>query len=195
MDFRSKFTNTDNQIILYFGRLVERKGVEYLIRALSEMKITNVHLIIVGGGELFEKLQRLTKQLNLLNKVTFFGRATDKELDQLQKISNIFVCPSIVDSRGMTEYLGLVIPEAMESGLPIIASSVGGIVDTIKNEVNGLLVEQKNPKAIANAIERIISDEEFKKKIIENSKKTVKDFLPSTIGKKYFQIIQQVMKN
>ena len=71
MDFRSKFTNTDNQIILYFGRLVERKGVEYLIRALSEMKITNVHLIIVGGGELFEKLQRLTKQLNLLNKVTF----------------------------------------------------------------------------------------------------------------------------
>ena len=95
----------------------------------------------------------------------------------------------------MTEYLGLVIPEAMESGLPIIASSVGGIVDTIKNEVNGLLVEQKNPKAIANAIEGIISDEEFKKKIIENSKKTVKDFLPSTNGKKYFQIIQQVMKN
>ena len=192
-DFRSKFTNPDNQIILYFGRLVERKGVEYLIRALSELKIMNIHLVIVGGGELLEKLQILTKQLNLLNKVTFFGRATDKELDQLQTISNVFVCPSIVDSRGMTEYLGLVIPEAMESGLPVIASSVGGIIDTIKNEVNGLLVEQKNPKAIANAIERIISDKELTKKIIENSKETVKEFSPKVIGKKYYEIYKNCL--
>jgi len=192
-DFRSKFTNTDNKIILYLGRLVERKGVEYLIRALDEMKTMNVHLIIVGGGELFEKLQLLSKQLNLLNKVTFFGRATDDELDQILKISDIFVCPSIIDSRGMTEYLGLVIPEAMESGLPVIASSVGGIVDTIQNEVNGLLVEQKNPKAIANAMERILSDEELKKKIIENSKETVKEFSPNVIGKKYYEIYQNCL--
>jgi len=194
-DFRSKFTNTDNQIILYFGRLVERKGVEYLIRALDEMKTMNVHLIIVGGGELFEKLQLLSKQLNLTNKVTFFGRATDDELDKIQKISDIFVCPSIIDSRGMTEYLGLVIPEAMESGLPVIASSVGGIVDTIQNEVNGLLVEEKNPKAIANAIERIISDEELKKKIIENSKETVKEFFPNVIGMKYYDIFHKILFN
>jgi len=147
----------------------------------------------VGGGELSEKLQLLSKELSLLNKVTFFGRASDDELDQIQKISDIFVCPSIIDSRGMTEYLGLVIPEAMESGLPVIASSVGGITDTIKNEVNGLLVEQKNPKAIANAIDRILSDEELKRKIIDNSKETVKEFSPHTIAEKYCELYKNCL--
>jgi len=191
--FRGKFTKPDNQIVLFFGRLVERKGVEYLIRALKEIETKNVHLIISGDGEMFEKLRILTKQLHLESKVTFFGRATDQELALLQEISDIFVCPSIVDSRGITEYLGLVIPEAMEAGLPVIATSVGGIVDTVKNEVNGLLVEQKNPKAIANAIEKYVSNDELKKKMIENSKKTVLEFSPPIIAKKYFDIYQNIL--
>jgi len=195
VEFRRKFVEPDQQIILFFGRLVERKGVEYLIRALNEMETKNVHLIIAGDGELFEKLRILTKQLQLDSKVTFFGRATDQELASLQEISDIFVCPSIVDSRGMTEYLGLVIPEAMEAGLPVIATSVGGIVDTVKNEVNGLLVEQKNPKAIANAIEKLVSDDDLKKKMIENSKETVKEFSPTVIAQSYFNIFQSLLKN
>jgi len=81
----------------------------------------------------------------------------------------------------------------MKSGIPVIASAVGGITDTIKNEVNGLLVEQKNPTAIANAIERIISDEELKKNMIENSKKTVIEFSPRTIGNRYYEIFQKIL--
>ena len=119
------------------------------------METKNIHLIIVGGGELLEKLKILTKQLKLEKKITFYGRASNQELGWLHDISDVFVCPSIVDSRGITEYLGLVIAEAMESELPVIATSVGGIVDTVKNEINGLLVEQKDSKAIAKAIERI----------------------------------------
>jgi len=95
----------------------------------------------------------------------------------------------------MTEYLGLVIPEAMKAGLPVIATSVGGIVDTVKNEVNGLLVEQKNPKAISKAIERIFSDDILKKKIIENSKETVKEFYPQTIAQRHFDIFQNLISN
>jgi len=113
---------------------------------------------------------------------------------KLHDLSDVFVCPSIIDSKGETEGLGVVIPEAMESGLPVIASSVGGIVDILKNEVNGLLVEQKNPMAIAKAIERIFSDEELKKKMIENSKKTVKEFSPETIAKKNFKIFDKIVK-
>jgi len=192
-DFRLKFTKPDNQIILFFGRLVERKGVEYLIRALKEMEIKNVHLIIAGGGELFDKLTTLTRQLKLDSKITFFGRATDEELASLQEISDIFVCPSIVDSRGMTEYLGLVIPEAMDAGLPVIATSVGGIGDIIQSEKNGLLVSQKDPTSIARAIERIITDDEFSAKLVENSKKTVNEFSPSAIAKKYYEIFQNCL--
>jgi len=112
----------------------------------------------------------------------------------LHDISDIFVCPSIVDSRGFTEGLGLVIPEAMESGLPVVATSVGGIKDIVKNEVNGLLIPQKNPTSIANSIERIIQDPKFTRKIIENSKTTVAEFTPATIAKQHFDIFQNILR-
>jgi len=189
--FRKKFT--ESKIILFVGRLVELKGVEYLIRSLNEIKNLDVHLIIAGNGPLKNNLEKLTSSLGLENKITFFGRADKRELGLLHSISDVFVCPSIIDSKGATEGLGLVIPEAMKSGLPVIASAVGGIIDTIKNEINGILVEEKNPKAIANAIERIISDEELKKKIIENSKETVNEFSPNAIGKKYCELYKNCL--
>jgi len=192
-DFRNKFTTPDTKIILFVGRLVERKGVEYAIRSLKEIKSLKIHLLIVGGGELIESLQNLTTSLGLNGKVTFFGRASNDELSLLYGISDIFVCPSITDSRGITEYLGLVIPEAMKFGLPVIASSVGGIVDTVKNEVNGLLVPPKNPKAISKAIERIIVDENLKRKIVENSKITVRDFSPKKIAQKHLEIFKSIL--
>ncbi len=191
--FREKYADPSEKIVLFCGRLVERKGVEYLIKAIKELSINNVHLIIVGGGEMLKKLQSLTNSLGLDDKISFAGRASDEELGIFHDISNVFVCPSIIDSQGNTEYLGLVIPEAMESKLPVIASSVGGIVDIIKNEENGLLVQQKDPSSLAKAIERIISDEKFRMKLVENSKKTVKEFSSTIIGKKYYEIFQNCL--
>jgi len=191
--FREKYADPSEKIVLFCGRLVERKGVEYLIKAIKELSINNVRLIIVGGGEMLEKLQSLTNSLGLDDKISFAGRASDEELGVFHDISNVFVCPSIIDSQGNTEYLGLVIPEAMESKLPVIASSVGGIVDIIKNEENGLLVQQKDPSSLAKAIERIISDEKFRMKLVENSKKTVNEFSSTIIGKKYYEIFQNCL--
>ena len=191
--FRKKFVDPSKIIVLFCGRLVERKGVEYLIKAMNNVKQNNVHLIVVGGGELLHELNELTNSLNLKNRVTIYGRASEKELGLFHDISDIFVCPSIVDSNGITEYLGLVIPEAMESGLPVIATSVGGIIDTLKNEKNGLIVPPNNPEAIAKAIQRIIFDGELKRKIVENSKLTVKEFAPSTIAQKYYEIFKKIV--
>jgi len=191
--FRRKFTDTSHKIILFVGRLVELKGVEYLIRSLSQINDAQVHLVIVGSGKLLDQLKNMTKSLGLDNKVTFFGNATREEVGWLYDISDIFVCPSIIDSEGVTDQMPLVIPEAMESRLPVIATSVGGIVDVVKNDVNGLLVEQKNPTAIANAIERIISDKELEKRIIKNSQETVKEFLPETIARQHFEIYQKLI--
>jgi len=188
--FREKYAEPSEKIVLFCGRLVERKGAEYLIKAIKELAWNNVHLIIVGGGYSLDKLQTLTISLGIKDKVTFVGRVSDDELGIFHDISDIFVCPSIIDSNGNTEYLGLVIPEAMESKLPVIATSIGGIVDIIKNGENGLLVPQKDPNSLARAIEKIISDNKLRIKFIENSKKTVMDFSPSTIGKKYYEIFQ-----
>jgi len=192
--FRRTFTNESSKIVLFVGRLVEVKGVKYLIKSLQEIKNQNVHLIIVGDGVLQDELNDLTNSLGLKNKVTFFGRANGEELGLLHGICEVLVCPSIVDSSGMTEHLGVVIPEAMESGLPVIATAVGGIKDIVKNGVNGLLVEEKNPKAIAESIEKIFSDDALRTRIIKNSRETVKDFLPATIAQEYLKLFEKILK-
>ena len=189
--FRKKFAEQDKKIILFVGRLIELKGTKFLIKSLPYLKNGNIHLIIAGDGPMLEELKQITSSLNLEDKVTFYGWANPNEVHRLYNISDIFVCPSIVDSKGSTEGLGLVIPEAMDSGLPVIASSVGGIVDTVKNEVNGLLVPQKDSKAIARALERLIEDEELVGKLVENSKATVKEFSCQTITQKYYKIFQE----
>ena len=193
--FRKKFVDENTKIILFCGRLTERKGVEYLIKAIPEIKSKNVHLIIAGGGGKEEYLKKLTSSLHLDNAVTFFGRANDNDLGFLHVISNIFVCPSIIDSQGETEGLGLVIPEAMESELPVIGTDVGGIPDIIKNEINGILIPQKDPKAIANAVDKLLGSPEFSKKIIKNSKETIKEFIPEIIAQKHLKVFQEIISS
>ena len=191
--FRDKLVTVDKKIILFCGRLTERKGVDYLIKSLPEINSKNIHLVIAGGGRHESNLKKLSSSLNLENKITFFGRAKDDEMGLLHDVSDVFVCPSIVDSHGETEALGLVIPEAMESKLPVIGTSVGGIPDMIKNEINGILVPQKDPKAIANAIDKILNNSEFTKKIIQNSHDTVDEFLPEIITKKHLKLFEDIM--
>jgi len=189
-DFRKKFVSQDHKIILFCGRLVEHKGVQYLIQSIPKIETENIHLIIVGDGIMKEKLQKLSGNLGLDDKITFYGKATNEELGWIHDISDVFVCPSIIDSRGNTEGLGLVIPEAMESGLPVIASSVGGIVDIIKNQENGLLVPEKDPDSIAKAVDNILTDSDLNEKVIYNSKDTVKEFSPQNIAKQHMEIFK-----
>jgi len=191
-EFRNKITSQDNKIILFVGRFVEHKGVDYLIKSISEISTKNIHLIIAGSGVMEDQWKQLVKSLDLENQITFFNSPSHKELGLLHDISDVFVCPSIIDARGNTEGLGLVIPEAMESHLPVIASSVGGIVDIIKNESNGLLVDQKDSTLIAKAIERIISDAKLANKLVENSQETVKEFSPQNIAEKYLKLFETI---
>ena len=193
--FRRKFASDDLKIILFLGRLVERKGVEYLIKAIPKIKATQVHVIIAGGGWLMNNLKELVTSLGLDNKVSFFGPPTNEDLGHLHDISDVFVVPSIVDSMGETEGLGLVIPEAMESGLPVIATEVGGIVDVVKNNENGILINQKDSDAIAEAVDKILSNKDFADKLIQNSKKTVNEFLPSLIAKKHLKVFQEIISS
>ena len=190
--FRQKFVDDDFKIILFVGRLIERKGPEYVVRAVPKIKHPKIHLIVAGGGLLLDELKKLSTELNVQNKVTFFGPPTDEELGYLHDISDAFVMPSIEDSKGETEALGLVIPEAMESNLPVIASAVGGIVDMVKNGENGILVEQKDSIAIAEAVDKLFSDKKFSEELVRNSKKLVNEFLPTTIAKKHMEVFQNL---
>jgi len=152
-------------VILFVGRLVEKKGVFDLIEAFKQLpaeQLENTALWIIGDGTDRERLERLAGTLNINSRVCFFGRITNDELPAYYAAADIFVAPSIVDSSGDTEGQGVVIIEAMASGVPVVACKVGGIPDVITHEQTGLLVEPQNSPALSAAISRLLHDSDLR---------------------------------
>jgi glycosyltransferase involved in cell wall biosynthesis len=140
-------------VLLFVGRLDERKGLRYLLEALPLVLAKQaVNLRIVGKGLLEQEIRSQCDALNLNNVVKFLGFVSKEELASEYASCDIFVLPAIVDSKGDTEGLGIVMIEALAHQKPVIASAVGGIVDVIQSGKTGLLVQEKNPLALAEAI-------------------------------------------
>lgn len=159
-DFKEKLGIEKNtKIILFLGLLVEKKGINFLISAfklvLSEFK--DAILIIGGHGPESDFLKNLAEELKIKDKVIFLGEVKSNETPRLFNIADVFVLPSIIDSHGETETLGVVLLEAMACGIPVIASNVGGIPDII-DETNGFLIEQKNIEEISQKILLLLND-------------------------------------
>ena len=161
--------------ILFVGRLVERKGVKYLLEAikiLKEFEDFDTQLIVVGEGNRKNYLIEEKESLGLSSEdVIFTGRISEEELIRKYQICDIFVLPAIIDSKGDTEGLGVVLLEAMSFKKPVIASRVGGIVDIVKNKKTGILVNEKSPEEISSAIKFLIQNPKARKKLALNGYK------------------------
>ena len=163
----SKEDNHHTTKILFVGRLVERKGVEYLIQAVKNLKMKKkIKLTIVGEGGLKESLIKKRNELNLSDKdIKFAGKIAGEKLKEYYKNCDIFVLPAIIDSKGDTEGLGVVLLEALSFKKAVIASRVGGIVDIIKDKETGLLVKEKSAEELASAIEFLINNPKEKERL------------------------------
>lgn len=145
--------------ILFVGRLVERKGVKYLIEAFELInKKIEANLTIVGDGSEKSNLKELVRKKRLENKVFFKGKVTASQLEEFYSKCDVFVLPAIVDSKGDTEGLGVVLLEAMSYQKPVVASALGGILDIVKDGDNGLLVPEKESNKLAEAILQILQN-------------------------------------
>ncbi len=180
------FGQNGKKVVLFVGRLAEKKGVCYLIEA---MKNVDALLVIVGDGPLRKVLEEQAKALG--DKVRFLGSKTHEELKTVYASADIFVAPSITADNGDKEGLGLVILEAMTSGLAVVASDSGGIAQIVENGKNGILVKEKDSRSITGAINKILENEEFAKTIVENSKKKIKEYDYSEIAGKYAKLISE----
>jgi glycosyltransferase involved in cell wall biosynthesis len=158
-----------SHIILSVGRLVDKKGIEYLIKSMINIKtiFPGAKLIIGGTGPEKDNLIKLSNELKLDDRICFVDRIANSELPLYYASSDVFVLPSIETKSGDTEGLGVVLLEAMASGTPVIGSDIGGITDIIIHGKNGFLTEPKNPKDIADKIINILSNEQQRKSFSE----------------------------
>jgi glycosyltransferase involved in cell wall biosynthesis len=139
--------------LLFVGRLDERKGLRYLLDALPlVLAEQSVCLRVVGKGILEAEIKSQCRAMGLDRVVAFLGFVSKAELADEYASCDIFVLPAIVDSKGDTEGLGIVTIEALAHKKPVIASAVGGIVDVICSGTTGILVPEKDPPALAQAI-------------------------------------------
>jgi len=152
--------------ILFVGRLVELKGLAYLIEAAARLRDrVPARIVAIGIGPEREGLEALARERNIA--VDFRNKVSDAELHLAFLTSDVLVLPSIIDARGDTEGLGVALLDAMSYCIPVIASRVGGIPDIIEDGVSGLLVPPADPEALADAIERVATDPAFARRLAE----------------------------
>jgi glycosyltransferase involved in cell wall biosynthesis len=161
-------------VALFVGRLVERKGVDVLLRAVARLPGSlPLRVVIVGDGPERGRLEALARELGLDTRVRFSGRVSAAELERSYRAARVFVLPAVVDRRGDTEGLGVVLLEAMSYGVPVVASRTGGITDIVEDGTNGILVEPGDPDALAAALERLARDPVLASRLGEAGRRTV----------------------
>ena len=161
--------------ILFVGRHIERKGICYLIEAAKHLPRDKFEIRIVGVGDLTEQLKQQAAAVNDGAEIIFTGKLSPEDLANEYKTANVFTLPAIVDHKGDTEGLGVVLIEAMELGLPIVASNVGGIPDVVVDGESGILVPEKDPVALADAFKCLEADPTLIQKLLAGARKRIEE--------------------
>jgi len=147
----------DPVVILSVGRLVEKKGTDVLLEALSRLPAAlHWRLVHAGGGPLKKKLQRQAARLSLDRKITWRGALTQSELLAEYRAADLFALASRVARDGDRDGLPNVLMEAHSQGLACVATRVSAIPELIHDGQTGVLVEENHPAALARALEALI---------------------------------------
>lgn len=150
----------DSAAVVHVARLVEKKGTEFLIRAMASVvsKVPTARLVVIGDGPLRSELGRLVEDLGLLNHVEFRGALAHPDVLAEIRDSNLLCLPSVTADDGDQEGLGQVLLEAAAIGRPVVASRHGGIVDAVIDQRTGLLTSERDVPQIADRITTLLLD-------------------------------------
>ncbi len=191
------------KVIFYVGRFDPRKGIETLVRAVAQSAFRgdpNLHLIIGGGsrpgqsdGMERERIESIVAELGIADMTTFPGRLGDQILPTYYAAADVCCVPSHY------EPFGLVAVEAMASYTPVVASDVGGLQFTVVNEQTGLLAAPQDASAFSTAIDRILSNPQWRDQLGLAGRKRVEDKfswdgVAHQLGELYTELLQPVEK-
>jgi len=159
-----------NKIIITTSRLVSKNGISDILYAFNKVseKLPLCRLLIVGDGVLKPELKLLSAKLKLTSQVAFTGSVAHEVIPTFLAISDLFVRPSY------KEGFGISFLEAMASGVPVIATPVGGITDFVHDRKTGLLVPSGNVDALSNAMIALLSNSKLRNKVTKRAINQIK---------------------
>lgn len=179
-----------DQIILFVGRLVWRKGVQHLLHAMPLVlkEKPDVKLFVVGEGWYKKSLEKEAIRLKLQRSVRFFGHVSPDVLFSLYSKARVFVLPSIYEG------LSITVLEAMSMGKPVVVTSVGGSPEFIKNGENGFLVGPGNYLQLAKAILEILNDSRMAKRMGRMARSTIlRKFTWKEVCRRTIKLYEEVL--
>ena len=146
--------------LLSIGRFVPKKGFDYLLTALARLRREQipVRLTLVGDGRLRRSLKRRCRLLGIADMVDMPGFLPHDRVEALMRSHDIFLMPSVQTANGDRDGIPNVIMEALSCRMPVIATDVCGIGEVIRDGETGLLVPQRDPRALADGVRRLLAD-------------------------------------
>lgn len=185
-------------LLLFVGRLVEKKGAEYLIRALPAVlqNFPQATLLIIGEGDLSQDLRKVASLFGVSQSIRFLGRLPNQDLPDYFMAADVFIGPSIVDAKGDTEGLGIVFLEAAAAGLPIVGTGVGGSGEFLVDGVTGIVVPQRDPNSLGQAICQLLAEPELRNRLgCTARQKVVESFTWQQVAQKYSSLFVETLNN
>ena len=185
---------TSAKVILSVGRMATKKGYQVLIPQLRRLLERNpsCHLVLAGGGDRLEEFRRAAS--GFAARVHFPGVVLRQGLPSLYRAADVFVLPAVHDGSGNVDGLPNVILEAMASGLPVVASGISGIPLAVGDGVTGLLVAEKDERALYNALERLLRNPEEARELgAAGRRKTEEELTWDAVAARYRMAYRQAL--
>jgi phosphatidyl-myo-inositol alpha-mannosyltransferase len=153
-------------VLLFVGRLDERKGLPVLVRAMRLLieQVADARLVVVGSGPLETQCRRLAAELGIADRVVFAGRVADAELPGYYAHCTVYCSPALGG-----EAMGIVLIEAMAAGRPVVASAIAGYDEVIRTGIDGRLVPAGDAGALAASLTELLSSEPERRRLSENA--------------------------
>lgn len=187
-EYRAKFAEPDQKIILYVGRFVREKGIHLLLDAANMILAEDpkAKIVIVGGGDK-DRFQRFSDWAGVGDSVMFTGFMSSRPLYQLYRCADLAVFPSLY------EPFGIVALEAMAAGVPVVASDAGGLTEVVLHDKTGTSMFSGNAESLAWAVIRVLKDPVRARHLAESAKARLKtDFDWSNIADKTIKTYDRV---
>lgn len=167
----------EQKVVLYLGRLVEEKGVPYLIEAFASLQREDVVLVIVGTGPEKERLKHLVSEKGITKQVRFTGYVPPERTLPYYAIAWVFGFPSITTPY-FKEPWGLVVNEAFNQAVPVVATEAVGAAagGLVQDGVNGFVVPERDSTALARALQRILDDVDLRERMSRNARQIIADW-------------------